>query len=151
MIIVTISNYHERENDEKTDRESLNLSQMQKDSHDLYSEFFQSKIASLRKRIEEINLDLESRQSIHKNVVEEIYHQIFSASLFLDRLKHWQIGYRVGVDMERNLWERQIATLTKEKRHEMVSSWKDTLSLREQKRESLKEYEELWKRLNFLR
>ena len=118
---------------------------------DLYEEFFQSKLISLRKQILEIDTDLEARQIIHEQVLKEIYHQVFSASQFLDQLKHWQIGYRVGVDMERNLWERQIALLTKEKRHETVSVWKDILSLREGKRELLKEYEELWKRLNFLR
>lgn len=118
---------------------------------DLYSEFFKTKLASLGKQIQEIDIDLEARQIIHRQLVEEIDHQVLSASLFLNQLKHWAIGYRVGVDMERNLWERRIGDLTKEKRSEMVRLWRDSLRVKEDRRELSKEYEELLKRRNLLR
>lgn len=117
---------------------------------DLYSEFFEGKLTSLRWQIQEIDGDLGRRQVIHRELVTEIDHLILSASLFLDQLKHWAIGYRVGVDMERNLWERNIADLTKEKRSEIVRVWRDSTRLKEGRRELLHEYKELVKRRHLL-
>lgn len=142
------NNYYGLRNDE--DQEDSFISSAPEASN-LYSEFFLGKLASLRKQMEEIDLELEARSSIHKHLVQEIDDQILSASLFLDRLKHWAIGYRVGVDMERNLWERAIADLTKQKRTEIVRCWRDSIGLKEDRRELSREYEELLKRQCLLR
>jgi hypothetical protein len=118
---------------------------------DLYDHYFLDKLGSLRNQLENINKELETRQTIHIQHIGQIDSQIFSDSLILDQMKHWQVGYKMGVDMERNLWERQIASLLKEKRSEITSAWKDSLSLKESRRELLKEYEELVKRRKLLR
>lgn len=88
------------------------------DANRLYEAFFQGKLDSLRKEIAELNVEAAMRKAIHNQPVEELDHQVLSASIFLNDLKHWAIGYRTGVDIERNFWERRIAELTKEKRGE---------------------------------
>ena len=143
--------YQERGSEKYLNDELFDSSLSHTETNDLYSEFFQNKLSSLRGQIQEIDMELETRQLIHRELITEIDHQVLSASLFLDQLKHWAIGYRVGVDMERNLWERRIADLTKEKRSERVRLWRDSVRVNEDRRELTKEYEELLKRRNLLR
>lgn len=156
IVLVRIINspenqYYTRGSERDIEEELFNSSLSDTNTTDLYAEFFQNKLTSLRWQIEEIDSELETRQVIHRELVTEIDHQILSASLFLDQLKHWAIGYRVGVDMERNLWERQVAELTKQKRMEMVRLWKDSAGLKEDRRELLTEYNVLVKRRRLLR
>ena len=151
--MITLANgaYYERRNEEGLVREPHSLSSPQGNTSDLYAQFFQNKLASFRGQIEEIDIELEARQSIHRHLVKEIDYQVLSASIFLDQIKHWAIGYKVGVDMERNFWEKRIADLTKEKRMELLRLWRDSSSLKEDRRELLREHEELLKRRNLLR
>jgi hypothetical protein len=143
--------YYTRGSEKDLEEELFNYPVQNTDTSDLYAEFFESKLSSLRRQIREIDIELGARQSIHRQLVEEIDHQVLSASLFLNQLKHWAIGYRVGVDMERNLWERKIGDLTKEKRSERVRLWRDSVRVNEDRRELTKEYEELLKRRHLLR
>jgi hypothetical protein len=145
------NHYYTRGSEKDLEEELFNYPVRNIDTSDLYSEFFEGKLTSLRWQIQEIDGDLGRRRVIHRELVAEIDHQILSASLFLDQLKHWAIGYRVGVDMERNLWERNIADLTKEKRSEIVRVWRDSTRLKEGRRELLHEYKELVKRRHLLR
>lgn len=151
MIKLSENHYYNQRSEENLEEELFSPSLSNTNASDLYSEFFKGKLTSLRGQIEEIDDELETRKVIHKELVTEIDHQILSASLFLDKLKHWAIGYRVGVDMERNLWERQVADLTKQKRMEMVRLWKDSSGLKEDRRELLHEYKEVYKRQHLLR
>jgi len=143
--------YYTRESEKDLEEELFNYPVQHTNTSDLYSEFFQNKLSSLRGQIQEIDGDLERRQLIHRELITEIDHQVLSASLFLGQLKHWAIGYRVGVDMERNLWERNIADLTKEKRSETVRVWRDSNRLKDGRRELLREYKELFERQHLLR
>ena len=143
--------YQERGSEKYLNDELFDSSLSHTETNDLYSEFFQNKLSSLRGQIQEIDMELQTRQLIHRELITEIDHQVLSASLFLGQLKHWAIGYRVGVDMERNLWERNIADLTKEKRSETVRVWRDSTRLKEGRRELLHEYKELVKRRHLLR
>ena len=148
--------YYHRENEEDLDEEDLDeepLNSSLSDTYtsDLYSEFFDNKLASLRWQIQELDIELEARKSIHSGLMEEIDQQVLSASIFLDRLKHWAIGYRVGVDMERNLWERKVADLLKEKRMEKLRLWRESAGVKEDRREILREYLELLKRRHLIR
>jgi hypothetical protein len=142
---------YKQENDEDIEEELFNSYPLQDQADDLYSEFFQHKLTSVRGQLQEIDTELEARELLHGKLIQEIDQQILSASLFLDRLKHWQIGYRVGVDMERNLWERKMADLLKEKRMEKLRLWRESVSLKEDRRELFKEYEDLLKRRHLLR
>jgi hypothetical protein len=151
VIMLPNNQYYKRENEGDIGGELFDSSPPHISASDLYSEFFENKLAALRRQIQEIDMELETRQLIHRQIDEEIDHQVLSASLFLNQLKHWAIGYRVGVDMERNLWERRIGDLTKEKRSEMVRLWRDSIRVKEDRRELSKEYEELLKRRNLLR
>jgi hypothetical protein len=121
------------------------------DPNRLYDDFFLTKLDSLRRDICQIDAELEARKMIHNQLVQEFDSQILSASIFLDHIKHWGIGYRTGIDIERNFWEKRIADLTKEKRTEKLKIWKDGLALKEQRREIEKGYEELLKRMNWLK
>jgi hypothetical protein len=145
------NHYYTRGSEKDLEEELFSYPVRNIDTSDLYAEFFESKLSSLRRQIREIDGDLGRRQVINRELVTEIEHQILSASLFLNQLKHWAIGYRVGVDMERNLWERNIADLTKEKRSERVRLWRDSVRVNEDRRELTKEYEELLKRRHLLR
>lgn len=143
--------YQERGSEKYLNDELFDSSLSHTETNDLYSEFFQNKLSSLRGQIQEIDMELQTRQLIHRELITEIDHQVLSASLFLGQLKHWAIGYRVGVDMERNLWERNIADLTKEKRSETVRVWRDSNRLKDGRRELSREYKELFERQHLLR
>ncbi len=151
IIKQTDTTYHERAKEKHLNEELFKPFSSYTDTGDLYSEFFQNKLASIRGQIQEIDIELEIRQSIHGELTTEIDHQVLSALLFLDQLKHWAIGYRVGVDMERNLWERKVGDLLKEKRMEKLRVWRESASLKEGRRELLRDYEELVKRQRLLR
>lgn len=117
----------------------------------LYEDFFLNKLDSLRREICQLDFELESRKIIHSQLMQELDSQILSSSIFLDHIKHWGIGYKTGVDIERNFWEKRIADLTKEKRNEKLKVWKDQLTIKEVKRDLDKEYEEMLKRAGLLK
>lgn len=63
------------------------------DANSLYDEFFRGEFDSLRKEMAELDVEVEMRKAIHSQLVDELDHQVLSASLFLNDLKHWGIVY----------------------------------------------------------
>lgn len=150
IITKTDLTYYQQTREKYPNEELFKPASSYTDTSDLYSEFFQNKQSSLRGQIQELDIELELRQSIHRELITEIDHQVLSASLFLNQLKHWAIGYKIGVDMERNLWERKVADLLKEKRMEKLRVWRESGNLKEGRRELLRELEDLYKRRHLL-
>ncbi len=72
-------------NQEKLLAELFSSPSLERNSTDLYAEFLQSKLASLLRQIQETDIELETRRSIHRQLTEEIDNQILSASIFIDQ------------------------------------------------------------------
>ncbi len=144
------SDYYLNSKERMPATEGQGTNEKSRDADRLYKYFFLNKLDSLRREMYQLDSELESRKMIHNQFVQELDSQILSASIFLDRIKHWGIGYKTGVDIERNFWERRIADLTKEKRNERLKLWKDSQDLKERSREMEREHKELLEKLGLL-
>ena len=145
-----LGDYYLDPKDKMPAREDQRNNEKSLDADRLYKHFFLNKLDSFRREIYQLDSELESRKMIHNQLVQEFDSQILSASIFLDRIRHWGIGYRTGVDIERNFWERRISDLTKEKRNEKLKLWKDSQSLKERRREIEREHKELLEKLGLI-
>jgi len=104
------------------------------------SEFFWDKIDGLRKKIDHLNKEISSRFQMKEKFQKEIDYQIQECAFSLKQFQFWGLGYNRGVDMKRNLLERQLANLRKERRGVELRTWEDIISLRKELRNALEEY-----------
>lgn len=113
-------------------------------------DFLTYKLQDLRKTIEQINKEINSRFELKKDFERELDYQITQAALSQEKFKFWGLGYNTGVDVKRNLLERQLADFRKEKRRTELQCWDDITSLRKELREAVEEYKTLLRRKNSL-
>lgn len=114
-------------------------------------DFFTYRIQDLRGTIDKINQEISNRFEMKKEFEKEIDYQISKAAFSLGEFKFWGLGYNTGVDVKRNLLERQLADFRKEKRRTELQCWGDIISLRKDLRKVLEEYNTLLKRKNILK
>ena len=65
------------------------------------------------------------------------------AAFSLGEFKFWGLGYNTGVDVKRNMLERQLADFRREKRRIELQGWEDIIGLRKDLRKVLDEYKTL--------
>jgi len=114
-------------------------------------DFFTYRIQDLRGTIDKINQEISNRFEMKKEFEKEIDYQIGKAAFSLGEFKFWGLGYNTGVDVKRNLLERQLADFRKEKRRTELQCWGDIIGLRKDLRKVLEEYNTLLKRKNILK
>lgn len=114
-------------------------------------DFFTYRIQDLRGTIDKVNQEISTRFEMKKEFEKEIDYQIRKAAFSLGEFKFWGLGYNTGVDVKRNLLERQLADFRKEKRRTELQCWGDIISLRKDLRKVLEEYNTLLKRKNILK
>ena len=90
------------------------------------------RIKFLRERIEESNGMIETRKTLHDQVIAEIDVDIADKNSMESRL--------TDIDEKRNL-KLDISILRKEKRHEQLQFWRDILELKTELRTLMEEYE----------
>jgi hypothetical protein len=90
------------------------------------------RIKFLRERIKESNEMIDTRKTLHDQVIVEIDADIADKSSMESRL--------TDIDEKRNL-KLDISILRKEKRHEQLQFWRDILELKTELRTLLEEYE----------
>lgn len=114
------------------------------------SDFFMDKINSMREKINHLNNEISTRFHMRGKFQKEIDYQIRECAFSLEQFKFWGLGYNRGVDMKRNLLERQLANLRKEKRGVELRTWEDIINLRKELRKVLDEYKDALRRYRMI-
>ena len=108
------------------------------------------KLKDARATIDQLQADALARAELHHESLREIDYQISRAAFSLDQFSHWGIGYNTGVDIKRNLLERELSNLRKDRRSTLLRAWEDIASVRKEFREAVAEYKSLLSRLGLL-
>jgi hypothetical protein len=114
------------------------------------AEFFAYKLKDLGETIDQLNKEIGTRLEMKQTFDAELDYQINKAAFSLGQFKFWGLGYNTGVDVKRNMLERQLADFRREKRRIELQGWEDIISLRKELREALEEYDSLLRRKNAL-
>jgi hypothetical protein len=110
------------------------------------AEYFTGKIDSLRERIGHLNQEIDARFKFKEKFLKEVDCQIQDCAFSLSQFHFWGIGYNKGVDMKRNLLERQLSTLRRERRAVELKAWADIVNIRKELRRTLEEYKDAIRR-----
>ena len=87
------------------------------------------------------------KRTMWKNRISQVSQLRPSRCLFsLSQFHFWGIGYNKGVDMKRNLLERQLSTLRRERRAVELKAWADIVNIRKELRRTLEEYKDAIRR-----
>jgi cyclopropane fatty-acyl-phospholipid synthase-like methyltransferase len=86
-----------------------------------------------------------------KEFDKELDYQLSRAALSLSEFRHWGLGYNTGVDVKRNMLEKQLTDFRKEKRKTELQCWEDIISLKKDLRKILEEYKALLNRKELLK
>ena len=113
-------------------------------------EIFSYKLQDFRQTIDQINTEISNRFKMKREFDKELDYQILKAAFSLEQFKFWGLGYNTGVDVKRNMLERQLADFRKEKRRIELQGWEDIISLRKELRKVLEEYKTLLRRKSAL-
>jgi hypothetical protein len=106
-------------------------------------DFLESRLKDLRSTIGQLNKEIYLRSEMKKQFDEELEYQLSRATLLLSHFKFWGLGYNTGVDVKRNMLERQLVDFRKEKRKTELQCWEDIISLKKELRTVLDEYKML--------
>jgi hypothetical protein len=106
-------------------------------------DFIESRLKELRSTIGQLNKQIYLRVEMKKQFDEEMEYQLSRAALSLSHFKFWGLGYNTGVDVKRNMLERQLVDFRKEKRKTELQCWEDMISLKRELRTILDEYKML--------
>lgn len=104
-----------------------------------------TKIRILLEAIEEIEAEIGKRSTLTGTINEKINGNSFDVQRELNRIKDWQLGYKQSIEMRRLGLERELLSLNKQKRAEMVKAWQDIEQLIKRRRELIMEYQSLIK------
>lgn len=141
---------HSQPAQQKTKFLSLDEIKQEKQKPRDIADFFVYKIDDLGKTISELKKEIAIRLDTKLKFDEELDYQINKAAFSLGEFKFWGLGYNTGVDVKRNMLERQLADFRKEKRGIELQGWEDIISLRKELRKAIDEYNSLKRRKNSL-
>lgn len=102
--------------------------------------FLQQRLDAIRAHIGSLADELTARRELHERHEKELEFQIQMAAFSLGEFKFWGVGFNRGVDMKRNLLERQLADLRHKRRQAQIRLWEDATALRRQVRDLEREY-----------
>lgn len=105
--------------------------------------FFSDKARVLKEEIEKINLDMDVRRRIHRELQELIQRDKKDIKRLLHEISLYSPGTKHSIDIRRLDLEREIIGLRKELRISKLSLWKDLVFLRRELREITFEYQAL--------
>jgi hypothetical protein len=107
------------------------------------SDFIENRIKDLKGTMDQINKEIYLRFEMKNKFDTELDYQISRAAFSLGQFKFWGLGYNTGVDVKRNMLERQLADFRREKRRIELQDWEDIIGLRKDLRKVLDEYKML--------
>jgi hypothetical protein len=105
--------------------------------------FTAGKTAILESAIQQVMEEIEARETLHDELVEEIDKQFcIQKEALMQVAPNGNSPFTVGDPKRRGSIEKELCSLDSEKRHEQVAIWKDVASLNREFRELLRELEE---------
>jgi hypothetical protein len=116
-----------------------------------FADFFTYKVKDLRESIDQISKEISIRFEMKKEFDKELDYQLSRAALSLSEFRHWGLGYNTGVDVKRNMLEKQLTDFRREKRKTELQCWEDIISLKKDLRKVLEEYKALLNRKEVLK
>lgn len=116
-----------------------------------FADFFTYKVKDLREAIDHIKKEISVRFEMKKEFDKELDYQLSKAAFSLSEFKRWGLGYNTGVDVKRNMLEKQLTDFRREKRRTELQCWEDIISLRKDLRNTLEEYKTLLNRKEVLK
>jgi len=116
-----------------------------------FADFFTYKIKDLRENIDHIKKEISVRFKMKKEFDKELNYQLSKAAFSLSEFKRWGLGYNTGVDVKRNMLEKQLTDFRREKRRTELQCWEDIISLRKDLRDVFEEYKVLLNRKEVLK
>lgn len=121
----------------------INMEHSGIDISQIFSGTLASKLAVLSEAIEEIDQLIAVRKALSKLIQERIDQEIFSQECLLAQVRPWQLGHNHSIELRRLGLEREILSLTREKRGEDVRAWEHIALLAKLKRQFLMEHQNL--------
>lgn len=116
-----------------------------------FADYFTYKIKDLREVIDHIKKEISVRFEMKKEFDKELDYQLSKAAFSLSEFKRWGLGYNTGVDVKRNMLEKQLTDFRREKRRTELQCWEDIIGLRKDLRNTLEEYKALLNRKELLK
>ncbi len=110
-----------------------------------------NKIRILLEAIEEIETEIERRRILSGTINDRINSNSLEVQRKLNRIENWQLGNNQSIEMRRLGLERELLSLRKQKRAEIVKAWQDTEQLIKRRRDLIMEYQSLLKTKEALR
>jgi hypothetical protein len=110
------------------------------------TDFIENRMKDLKGKIDQINKEINLRFEMKNQFDEQMEYQLSRATFSLGQFKFWGLGYNTGVDVKRNMLEKQLVDFRKEKRRTELQCWEDIISLRKELRAVIEEYKMLARR-----
>lgn len=110
------------------------------------SDFIDNRMKDLKTKMNQIEKEILLRFQMKNQFDEEIEYQISRAAFSLSQFKFWGLGYNTGVDVKRNMLEKQLVDFRKDKRRTQLQCWEDIIGLRKELRALIDEYQMLARR-----
>jgi hypothetical protein len=110
------------------------------------SDFIDVRMKDIKIKMDQIEKEISLRFQMKNRFDEEIEYQISRAAFSLSQFKLWGLGYNTGVDVKRNMLEKQLVEFRKDKRRTQLQCWEDIIGLRKELRSLTDEYRILARR-----
>lgn len=110
------------------------------------SDFIDNRMKDLKTKMNQIDKEISLRFQMKNQFDEEIEYQISRAAFSLSQFKFWGLGYNTGVDVKRNMLEKQLVDFRKDRRRTQLQCWEDIIGLRKELRALHDEYQMLVRR-----
>ena len=120
------------------------------DAMSAFTQLLSQDIETLREWIEEVIQEIESRRKLRHDLISKLSDGVEKVQYLIDKIGHWEPGYKPSVDGRRTGLEVECLALRKEERLQELNAWRDISMLKRQLRELLKEYREALRRKDVL-
>jgi hypothetical protein len=105
--------------------------------------FFDGKVSLLKEEIEDINRNIEKRETIEKESCYSIDFEVKEVKRHLHEIYTWKKGDKSTIEFIRMEFHKQLASLYREKRMNGLSFWKDNVFEKRDRRNLVLEYKSL--------
>jgi hypothetical protein len=107
-----------------------------------FTRFLSHDVQALREWMEEVSQEIESRRKLRHDSISKLSDGVEKVQYLIDRIEHWEPGYKPSVDTRKTGLEKEYLSLKREERIQELNAWRDISVLKRQLRELLREYRE---------
>lgn len=110
-------------------------------SDDFLTKLIEDETTLLKQWISEIEEDIKKRKELRDSGVSSLKGSLEEIEEKLERIEHWEPGYKPSVNHMRMGLEKEKNLLKKEEKFQKISAWSEIEKLKKELRIILKEYE----------